>query len=561
MEAELASRRYSLLEWIQSRDRLSKALQCLNLGSQSRLLVAHTLEKAANPTATPSGDELAQKLIEQDNSDINATRVSIDMREATISVLRSRIAVLEEDIAGCKGASSHIKSMIALQASHEHQLQVLLRQYKSRLNPLIQLPDTCLRDIFLHVIQLSWEKWEKGFEGFDIDFLFTRYSDDPMFAVTAVCHRWRTVATQTPELWSKFLMTGPTHIASRFAHYIRLVKDRELSILIDPLGLPDVQSLEIVKSSGVKLDTLVFITFKLSKYCMKQAMRILPSPRILMLLDFERDFLPTSLPRDLLSRTEELYTLRCHATTDFTAPMLRRLELNLESINPLTTPLHYISSLLQNLPQLNYLSILCQTTPGALPGSQLPSLLVSPGVCESVTCLRIPYMALCGPLEGLQASFTLPNLVRLSLLRFLQDGSDLQSWSNFCGLNGGKINRLDLETSPKAPRDKTLSPKKLEFKLIKHINCLPGVKYLSLHACLMRSLKQVLLKDFCGRRGKRGDRLLVPNVETCEIRCAVNDSAARTRFEDIFSSWRETRNIEGESEATVQYDVVTVLWT
>ena len=262
LEAELASRRQSLLEWTRSRDILAKAH--LNLTSRVQLPshVSHIREKSANPpTATPSDDELAQKLVEQESNDIGAIRVSMDMRESTISVLHSRIAALEVDIEGCKAAYSHTNAMIASQAFHKENLQVLLAQYKSRLHPLILLPDTCLQDIFLNVVQLCWEGWERVYQGFLVrkETRATTYMSDPMFALTAVCHRWRTVATYTPELWSKFMMIygKPKHAASCLAHYVRLLKNRELSILIMSLGDSNIQSLRIIKSSNVKLSTLV----------------------------------------------------------------------------------------------------------------------------------------------------------------------------------------------------------------------------------------------------------------------------------------------------------------
>jgi len=132
LEAELATRRKSLLEWTQSRDKFSRAYQCVDSGVQSQSHKAHIHEREDNPTATPSDEELAQMLVEQDNNDINAVRAALDARESTISILRSRIADIEQDIAGCKSVSSHTESMMAQQASHKGQLQVLLAQYKSR---------------------------------------------------------------------------------------------------------------------------------------------------------------------------------------------------------------------------------------------------------------------------------------------------------------------------------------------------------------------------------------------------------------------------------------------
>ena len=553
LEAELATRRQSLLEWTQSRDVLSKVLQCLNSRVKSWCHVAHIGERAANPTETPSDDELARKLVEQENSDINAMSVSMDMRELTISVLRSRIAVLEEDIAGCKRVSSHTKSMIALQASHKDQLRVLLGQHKLRLRPLILLPDTCLRDIFLHVVQLSWEEWEMILRADDLwTFLrFRGYLIDPMFALTAVCHLWRMVATHTPELWSKILIFGSsTHPAFRLARHVRLLKDRELSIVIVPMpwGKVDIQSLEIVKSSSVKLDTLILSLFGDRVY-VEQAMNILPSPRVLMLRALGKTVLHMSLPQELLSRTEELYARRCLPTTEFTVPTLQRLELYLEGITPLAPSTTYIPALLQHLPRLHHLSIQCQTTRDPPTNPQPPSLLVSSGVCESVTYLQIPIMALRGPLEGLQALFTFPNLVRLSVLNFLQEGSDLQSWRYFCRLNGGKINRLDLDADPVAIRRNPLSPDELASEIARYLHHLAGIKHLSLDACLVPSLVLGLVRDDRAKKGKDGGRLLVPDLKIFEIRCA-KDSAVRAHFEEVFSSWNQARNIKTENKAT-----------
>jgi hypothetical protein len=146
LEAELATRRQSLREWTRSRDSVSRAYQCLNSGVQPPPHVAHIRERVDNPTATPSDDELARRLDEQDSNDINAILISMETRESTISILRSRIAVLEEDIAGCKRVSSHTKSMILLQASHKGQLQALLAQYKSRPPLSIGLQSTVVQE-------------------------------------------------------------------------------------------------------------------------------------------------------------------------------------------------------------------------------------------------------------------------------------------------------------------------------------------------------------------------------------------------------------------------------
>jgi hypothetical protein len=555
LDAELATRRQSLLEWTQSTDLLSKFLQSLNSRAQSRPHVAHIRETAANPTATPSDDELAQRLVEQDNNVINAIRVSMDARESTLPILRSRIAVIEEDIAGCKRVSSHTKSMIALQASHKDQLQVLLAQHKSRLHPLILLPDTCLEDIFLHVVRLSWENWGTLFNAFDFSNTI-RCSTDPAFDLTAVCHRWRTVATHLPDLWSRIIMLGsPTHAASRIAHYVRLVKDRALCILTSSswLEVGGTKSFEIIKSSTVKVDTLM-LGFSEGRYPIEQAMKVLPSPRLLVLRDFRKGRSRTPLPQELLSRTERLCTLGCLATTEFTVPTLQRLELCLEDIKSLTPPITYIPSLLRNLPRLHFLSIQCQTAGSAPMSPQPPSLLVSPGVCESITHLEIPIMALCGPLKALRNLFTLPNLVRLSLLKFLQEGSDLQSWREFCLVNGGKISRLDLDTTF---RKTVLSLTGHAFEFAQHLHHLPGVKYLSLHACLVHLLVAALLLDV---KRKGGDRLMAPNMKTFEI-YHVEKSAVRAHFEEVLSTWNEARNTREQNEASGQHGIATVLWT
>ena len=562
IEAELATRRQTLLEWTRSRDLLAKAHLSLISGAQSHLHVAHIREKSANPTATPSDDELARQLVEQESNVINAIRSSMDMRESTISVLHSRIAVLEEDIAGCKAAYSHTSSMIASEASHMDQLQVLLGRYKSRLHPLIQLPDTCLQDVFLHVVQLAWE----GCEGLQrmrkiVSEPVERrmYLTNPMLALTAVCHRWRTVATHTPELWSKYIKVSQLNHA-RLAHHVRLVKNRELSILMF-LEEGDIQSLEVIKSSNVRLDTLTLV-FGIARDRTERAMKILPSPRTLMLLDLGGDFLPISLPKEFLSRTEVMYTRDCHVTIEFTAPTLQKLDLFLAHV--ITTPRQYIPSLLRNTPQLHCLSIKCQTTRG-LPIDPHPlSLLVSPGVCESVKYLQIHLKALCGPLKALQTSFTLPNLVQLSLLKFLQEGSDHQSWGNFCRLNGGKIKRLDLDLHysrhPFAPGTQPpLLPGIPGLEFAQHLNLLPGIKYLSLHAFFVHPML-ALLTDDGEKKGEGRESLLLPNMEICEIRGVVS-SAVKARFEEAFSSWSKARNSKEGNEATGQHVATTVLWT
>lgn len=113
LDAELLTWRQSLLEWIQSRDRVLRAFQCLDPHG------------AANPTST---SPCAQELVEQDNNVINTILESMETRELTISHIRSRISTLEEGIVTCKRESSNAKSMIALQASHK---EALLEQYTS----------------------------------------------------------------------------------------------------------------------------------------------------------------------------------------------------------------------------------------------------------------------------------------------------------------------------------------------------------------------------------------------------------------------------------------------
>lgn len=565
LEAELAARRQSLLEWTRSRDLLAKAHLGLITRAQSYSHVAYIREKPANPnpTATPSDDELTRKLVEQDSNDIDAIRVSMDMRALTISILRSRIMVVEEEIAGCQAAYSHTSSMIASEASHKDQLHDLLGRYKSRLNPLILLPDPCLQDVFLYVVQLAWEAC-RGLEVICyVPKARRKYVINSVFVLTAVCHRWRTVATHTPELWSKYMkiFSQPGHAASRLAHHVRLLKNRELSILV-LLDESDIQSLEIIKSSNVKLDTLVLLFFEDRDYT-ERAMKILPSPRILALIDLENDFLPISLPQELLSRTEWLYTRDCHVTIEFTAPTLQGLKLLLERIKPSTTPRQYIPTLLQNIPQLRYLIIQCQTTRGDLIDPQPLPLLVSPGACESITCLQIPLMALCGPLKALQTSFTLPNLIRLSLSKFLQEGSDHQSWGNFCQLNGGKIKHLDLDPHfmhPFGLRRNPLLPDKPELEVAQHLNRLAGIKHLSLHAFFVHPLMLALLTDDSAKKDEGREYLLLPNMEICKIR-GVESSAVKARFEEAFSSWSKARKIKEEHEASGQHVVPTVLWT
>ena len=129
LKAEHVTLRQSLREWTQSRDNFSKAIQTLDPHA------ARICESAANQTVMSQYGELAQNLVEQDKNDLNAIREIMNRRESTISTLRSRIAVLQQDIARWKKASDNIQSMITLQASHKAQLQDLLRQYESSLLP------------------------------------------------------------------------------------------------------------------------------------------------------------------------------------------------------------------------------------------------------------------------------------------------------------------------------------------------------------------------------------------------------------------------------------------
>jgi hypothetical protein len=558
LEAELATRRQSLVEWTRSRDVLSKTLQGLTLRARSARHMAHVHNLClTNPTATPSDAELAQKLVEEENRDLDATRAAIDTRESYISVLRSRVAVLEENIAACSATSSHIESMIALQVPHKNRLQALLGQYKSRLHPLLQLPEGTLRDIFLHVVQLAWEEWKWSLSGDIHHFALyspSTYSSDPALALAAVCHWWRNVATHTPELWSKFLIyRGRSGSVARLAHYIGLAKGRALSILINFIAEVHIPSLQFIKSRHLKLDTLG-LGVQYRGVCREQILRVLPSPRILILTDDEVAFSPVSLSPELLSRTEELYAQECQVSINFPVPTLRRLELGLECKNT-TLQSQYISSLLQHLPQLDYLSIRCRTYESIF-FPPLPSLLVSPGVCESLTWIQIPLFALVRPLAGLQTSFTLPNLLRLSLLEFLSERSDLESWSNFCRLNGGKINRLDLYFRS----DSISSPERHSVELAEHLHCLESIIFLSLDKCLVFPLLIALGKNIEAEEGKKEHKLLLPNMETCKLLDCVLIPGAMSVIEELFSFWAKKRNVKRKGEATGQPEVVTVLW-
>ena len=563
LEAELGPRRQSLVEWARSRDFLSKTLQELTLIAQSRPHVQNLPQAPASPTATLSDRELTLKLVEQDKNGMNAIRTSLETRELTISVLRSRIAVLEEDIAGCEAASSHTRSMITWQASHKDQLQSLLTEYTSRLHPLFRLPDRALQEIFLHAAQLSWKQWKSALmkRWSVVGALLSTLPRYPTIALTEVCRRWRRVATDTPELWSKVIICeiNKDYSVPRLAHYIRLARNRPLTVLVGiypPWRKPGIQSFEFVKSSNVKLDTLI-LTFFMNRYYAEQAMKILPSPRLLFLQDRNVEFSPMPLPLEFLTRTEELYAQRCWASIEFTAPTLRRFELDMENIRPSTTTMQYIPSLLQHLPHLDYLSIQCSTTSSSLMSSQPPSLIVAPGICESVTWLKIPLMALGRTLEGLQSSFRLPNLARLSLVRFLQEGSDIQAWRNFYRLNGGKIRRLDLDAH--FPDD-TFPLKGRESELAEHLRNLVSIKHLSLPACLAYLVTLSLLANITIKKGKGKDDLLVPNMETCEIRGILMTTNAKVKVEDFLRSWSQARKDNWTDEAAGQHGV-EVLWT
>ena len=564
LEAELVPRRQSLVQWARSRDLLSTTLQEITLVAESRPHMTNLRQAPATPTATLSDGELALQLVERDNNDIDAIRTSLETRELTISVLRSRIAVLGEDIAGCEAASSHTKSMLTLQASHQEQLKSLLKEYKSRLYAPFRLPDKALQEIFLHVTQLSWEEWKSTLmNSWRLPApprisTFPRY---PTIALTAVCHRWRTVAADTPELWSKVVICdrNKNHSVHRLTHYIRLARGRPLSVLAGvrlPRGEFDIQALEFVKSSNVKLDILI-LPLSRDRHYAEQAMKILPSPRRLFLWDRSSDFLPTSLPQEFLTRTEELYAQKCRANIGFTAPTIRKFELNIEGIRPSTIAVRYIPSLLQRLPHLDHLSIQYETTSNPRMSSQPPSFIVSPGVCESLIWLEIPLMALRGPLEGLQTSFRLPNLARLSLFRFLQEGSDLQAWRNFYQLNGVKISRLDLHAHF---RDGTFPLKERLGDLIEHLRGLASIKHLSIPACFAYPMGVALLANIGNKNGKGKETLLVPNMETCEIRGILKDTTVKAQVEGRVRSWSQARDDNRGNEATGQHGV-EVLWT
>ena len=556
--AELPTRRQSLLEWTESKDLLSKTLEDLTLTAQLRLFV-QTL--AANPTTMPLDDELARRLAEQEKKDADAIRVSLNTREATIADLHSRVAVLEEGIAGCEATASHIRSMIALQTPHRDELYTLLRQYKLRLHPLLRLPDKCLRDIFLHVAWLCWEQCIGILLGAERSLVVSIHECHPALAITAVCYRWRVVATHTPALWSKIVIgDGRTsQLVASFVHYIHLAKDRALSIIITRRSRfrgGDVQLLKVFKSNNVKLNTLGLSLYtNLSESV--EIMRILPSPRALILQDYAISS-SVSIPQECLSRMEELTVLGCTASILNTAPALRRFELHLKYIRPSTVSSQYLPSLLQRLPKLECLVIQCQTVTTSL-DSGPPSLLVEPGVCESVTWLQIPLMALCNAVESLQTSFVLPNLVKLSLFNFLREAPNVQSWSKFCKLNGGKIDHLYLNAGVSMSDSLIALGGPYPDELTGHLKCLAGIRFLSLRASLVDSLLQALRKNMEVTQGKPEDSLLIPNLETCEIHSSVKTPNFMAYVAAHLGVWSDERNIRRD-EATGQHRAVIVLW-
>ena len=557
LDAELQTRRTSLLEWTDSKDLLSKALQDITVKAQPRLPV-QTL--ATNPTAMPLDDEFARRLAEQENHVIDAMRAFVDTREATIADLRSRVAVLEEGIAGCEATTSHIRTTMAVQTRHKDQLNVLLRQYKSRLHPLLRLPDTCLQDIFLHVASLCWARCTGLIVfGEEWNSMVSTYERHPALAITAVCYRWRVVATRTPELWSKIIIRNGRmayHIP-RLVHFIHLAKDRALSVIITKgscAGWGGIQLLKIFESSNARLDSLC-LALSTNLYHSVEIMRVLPSPRALTLQGYTLS-LPVSIPQESLSRMEELTVLGCTATIPNTAPVLQRFELNLEYIYPSTLSSLYLPSLLQRLPQLECLSIRCES--GTKLRIERPPLLDSPGVCESVTWLQIPLMALCATLRSLRTSFVLPNLVQLSLLNFQLTGSHIQSWRKFCKLNGGKISHLFLIAGSfmsDCPRLHDLYTP----GLADYLHCLPGIKFLSLNVSLVDDLLQALKVNTEVKQGRPKGGVLVPNMEICEIHSSVKAPAFMAKTEEQLGLWSNARDVMRD-KAAGRCEAVRVLW-
>ena len=556
--AELPTRRKSLLEWTQSKEILLKTLQGLSLKPPSRLL-EQTL--TANRTAMPLDDVLARRLAEREKEDIDAIRVSIDMRDATIADLRSRVTVLEEGIAGCESAASHIRSMIAVQTPHRDRLNDLLRQFKLRLHPVLRLPDTCLQDIFLHVARLCWERCTGILLGEEWNSVVSAHECHPALAITAVCYRWRVVGTHTSDLWSKIRIGGgmTSRLVARFAHYIRLANNRALSIIITQWSRfkgRDIQLLSVFKTKNVKLDSLGIALYS-NVYESVAIMRVLPSPRALIL---QGDSISSSvsIPQECLSGMENLTVLGCTASIITTAPALRSFELHVEYVTPSTISAQYLPSLLQRLPKLECLIIRCQTVTESL-YSGPPSLLVEPGVCESVTWLQIPLMALCNAVKGLQDSFVLPNLVKLSLLNFLRDGTDLPSWRSFCGLNGRKIKHLYLSAG--TPMSDSPSPLhgQYTFEITEHLQCLAGISILSLSASLVDSLLQALMEDMKATQGNSEDSLLVPNMEICEIHSYVKTPDFMEKTEEQLGLWSNARDVMRD-EAAGRCEAVRVLW-
>ena len=556
LEAELPTRRRLLLEWTQRKDRLSDTPIL-----RPRPFLAHAL--GVYRTAMPPDDGWARRPVAQEKKDIDTTHLSMDTCEATIADLRSRVAVLEEGIAHCEAAASHIKLMMALQSPHKDQLNDLLCQYESRLHPrpLLRLPDKCLRDIFLHVARLCWGRCKGILVGEESHSVVSSHECHPALTISVVCYRWREVATHTPELWSTITIgDGRTsQLVDRIVYYIHLAKDRALSIIVTQrprFTRGDIQLLRVFESNKVTLDTLG-LTLHSDVPENEEIMKVLPSPRALILQDHAR-FSSVSIPQERLSRMEELTVLGCTATITNTAPMLRRFELNLEHTHHLTPSPQYLPSLLKCLPQLECLSIRCWTKTDSL-SSRPPSLLVSPGACQSVTWLQIPLMALCSAVENLQTSFVLPSLVKLSLLNFLRDGSNLQSWRNFCEVNGGKINHLYLNGGVSMhdyPSPLCGQPPRL---LAWYLQCLPGIKFVSLSVSLVDCFLLALKEDVGVGPGVCKNSSIVPNLEICEIYSLVKTSALRAKIETRLGRWSESRNIR-RGEAPRQCSPVTVLW-
>ncbi|KAL0575830.1 hypothetical protein V5O48_006138 [Marasmius crinis-equi] len=105
-----------------------------------------------------------------------------------------------------------------------HDAEVYLAQASSLLSPIHRIPTELLTKIFTFA----------GEEGRETNtFGVYRKQESVAFRISAVCHRWRVVALDTPELWSRFAVSLNRRFASPVKLFLGRSRQKPLSIIIE----------------------------------------------------------------------------------------------------------------------------------------------------------------------------------------------------------------------------------------------------------------------------------------------------------------------------------------